>query len=387
MRVLEACVRYPPAPGGAEAHAKAVVDGLRARGHDVTVVTTDLWKEVPFERRTFEPEPGVVRSTAYTMGGEAHWVWAPGQYADLARLAREHDVVHAHSYGYGHTVAALVAARAAGRPFVFTPHYHPPWSMEGGARRGQLRKVFDSGPGRWTLRNADAVLAVSSGEATVLREVGARAVEVVPNGVDLSRFTKHADPAPFRDKHDIDGPYILYAGRLAKNKGLDVLVRAFGRLSRDHAYVQLVLAGEDQDQGALAMDLARRLGVDDRVVVTGLLDDATYRGALAGAAAFALASEWEAFGLVLVEAMASGRPVVAAAVGGTPDIVEEGVTGFLVPHGDEGALAERLDRLLREPELGDKMGEAGRVRARRFTWDHALDALEGVFRRVTAARR
>lgn len=384
MRVLEACVRYPPAPGGAEAHVARVVEGLRARGHDVTVLTTDLFKEVPFERRAFAPQTGVRRFPAHTFGGEAHYVWSPRQYAALVREVRRHDVVHAHSYGYGHTVAALAAARLAGVPFVFTPHYHPPWSMEGGAKRGRLRKVYDAGPGRRTLREADAVIAVSTGEADLLRAAGARNVEVVPNGVDLARFDREADVAAFRARFDVDGPYVLYAGRLAKNKGLDVLVNAFARLTETHAYTELVLAGEDQDQRAPLAALARDLGVEDRVTFTGHLDEGAYRAALTGCAAFALASEWEAFGLVLVEAMACGRPVVASSVGGVPDVVEDGVTGFLVPHGDDAALAAALDRLLDDRALAERMGDAGRERARRFTWDAALDGIEDVLRRVTS---
>lgn len=391
MRIVEACVRYPPAPGGAESHVAAITAGLRARGHEVTVLATDLRQEVPFERGTFPDEPGVRRFAASTMGGEAHYVWSPRQYAALARAARDAEVVHAHSYGYGHTVAALAAARMAGKPFVFTPHYHPPWSMEGGAKRGRLRKVYDRGPGRWTLQSADAVVAVSFGEADLLRPVvsarsGPPALSVIPNGVDLSRFEGRPDVAGFRARFDLDGPYVLYAGRLAKNKGLDVLLTAFGRVVREHPYVELVFAGADQDQQAALAARADRMQVDDRVTFAGHLSEADYRAALAGCACLALPSEWEAFGLVLVEAMASGRPVVAARVGGTPDVVEDGVTGFLVPHGDAGALADRLGRILGDPLLADRMGAAGRERARRFTWDACVDRLEALFERVRRSR-
>ena len=393
MRVVLACIRYPPAPGGAETHVAALAEGFVRRGHEVEVHTTDLHKEVPFERREMPAEVAgvrVVRHRGRTPGRTFHYVVAPTMVRALREAARRADVVHAHSYGYFPTMAAARAARAAGRPFVFTPHFHPPWSMEGGAARKLLRKVYDPTFGRYVLSRADRVVGVSSGEIDVMARflpVDRAKVRVIPNGFHPARFEPRPSGAAFRRRLGVDPatPLVVFAGRLASNKGLHHLVPAFAALAERHPAARLVLAGEDQDQRARLEALAARLGVADRMHVTGHLDEADYRGALAAGDVFALPSEWEAFGIVLVEAMACGVPCVATRVGGAPDVVVEGETGLLVEHGDEAALAEALHRLLSDRALAARMGEAGRARAfREYAWDAVVERTLALYREMGA---
>ncbi|HWG90840.1 MAG TPA: glycosyltransferase family 4 protein [Candidatus Thermoplasmatota archaeon] len=384
MRILQASVRYPPAPGGAETHVREVSEGLAKRGHEVTVVTTDLYREVPFEpKRAGWMDKGVpvIRRGAYTLGAEMHYVLSPGQWRDLVRLAKRHDVVHAHSYGYGHTVAAAFAAQVAKKPFVFTPHYHPPWSMEGGQKRGQLRAVFDKTLGPYTMRAANAVVAVSSGELDLIQQFvpfDPRKAHVIPNGIHLERYRPVPEGKAFRDAYGLKGRFILYAGRLASNKGLHHLVEAFAQLPRD---LTLVLAGSDQDQGPRLKALAERLGVSDRVLFTGHLPDHLYGSAFAACDVFCLPSEYEAFGIVLLEAMACGKPCVATRVGGSPDVVRDGQEGLLVPYGDVPALAKALERVLSDPKLAAELGQRGMARVTGdYTWGSVVERLEGLYR-------
>ena len=382
MRIVLACIRYPPAPGGAETHVAALAEGLVRRGHEVEVHTTDLHKEVPFERRDMPAEVNgvrVVRHRGRTPGKTFHYVLAPTMLGALRDAARRADVVHAHSYGYFPTMAAARAARAARRPFVFTPHFHPPWSMEGGAARKVLRKVYDPTFGRYVLSRADRVIGVSSGEMEVMAQflpVDPAKVRVIPNGFHPARFDPPPSGAPFRDSLGVgpETPLVVFAGRLASNKGLHHLVPAFASLRAKHPEAVLVLAGEDQDQRAKLEEKARALGVADRVRFTGHMDEARYRSALAAGDVFVLPSEWEAFGIVLVEAMACGVPCVATRVGGAPDVVQDGVTGRVVPYGDEAALARAIDGLLSDRALAQRMGRAGRDRAfKEYSWDAVVD--------------
>ena len=380
MRVVLAAIRYPPAPGGAEAHVAALAEGLAARGHDVVVHASDLFSEYPFRRDAALPDKvsgvRVVRHPARRWLGS--WTAMPSMPRALLADARGADVVHAHSYGYYQTVAAAWAARRARVPFVFTPHFHPPWSMEGGALRRRLRSVFDASLGRFVLRRADRVVMVSSGELREMRAhlpVEAREVRVIPNGFHAARFRPPPDGDAFRRRHAIEGPLVLYAGRLASNKGLPHLVRAMTRFPGT-----VVLAGEDQGLGSELQRLAGQLGVGERLRLVGHLDDALYRSALAAADVLVLPSEWEAFGIVLAEAMACGTPVVATRVGGAPDVVAEGETGLLVPYGDAAALGDAVARLLADEALRARMGEAGRERAfRHYAWDAVVERTLAVY--------
>ena len=386
MKVVLAAVRYPPAPGGAESHVAALAEGMLARGHDVVVHASDLHTEYPFARRPGMPDKvngvPVVRHRAVRVAGA--WTAMPSMWRALREA--DCDVMHAHSYGYFQTLAAARAAAARRTPFVFTPHFHPPWSMEGGRGRRALRAVYDRTLGRYPLARADRVVGVSSGEVDAMREflpLDVRKVVVIPNGFHAERFRPTPDGAAFRARAGIPpgAPVVLFAGRLASNKGLHHLVPAFARLAPRFPDARLVLAGEDQEWRARLEASARSLGVADRLLFTGHLPDHEYRQALAAATVLALPSEWEAFGIVLAEAMACGVPCVATRVGGAPDVVEDGVTGRLVPYGDEATLADALGGLLADPALRARMGAAARERAfARFSWDAVVERTLALYR-------
>ena len=381
MRVVLTSVRYPPAPGGAETHVAALAEGLAKRGHDVVVHTSDLHTEYPFVRRDLPAELNGVRVVRHRARRLANaWTVMPS----LPRALRQEkpDVFHAHSYGYYHTVVTARGA-ARGARFVFTPHFHPPWSMEGGAGRRALRAVFDPTLGQSVVSRAARVIGVSTGEIAVMQRhlrLDAARVRIIPNGFHGDRFRPTPDGAPFRRRFGFadDEKLVLFAGRLASNKGLQHLARAWERVQPQHPRARLVLAGEDQGWRA-------RLEASTKapLAFTGHLDDATYRSALAAAHVLVLPSEWEAFGIVLAEAAACGTPAIATRVGGAPDVVQDGVTGRLVEYGDAEGLARATDELLRDDALRARLGAAGQARAfAEYSWDAVVDRTIALYREL-----
>lgn len=377
---------------------REISERLAARGHEVVVHTNALQKEVPFTPRADWPDSDrtgpvrVHRHPAWTPGKEIHYTFSMPLFRAVVRAARDADVVHAHSYGYWQTVAAAVARRRYGTPFVFTPHFHPPWSMEGGSKRRRLRAVYDGTVSRFVNASASRIVGVSTGElAEMEKTVGfdrARTL-VIPNGISLARFTPVPDGAAFRKAFGLgDDPVVLFAGRLAVNKGLHHLVAAFPAILARHPRARLVLAGEDQDQRARLGAQAASLGLASRVTFTGHLSEALYLSALAAGDVFVLPSEWEAWGIVLAEAMACERPCVATRVGGAPDVVADAETGYLVAYGDPAALAARVSELFDDAGARARFGAAGRRRvAERFTWDSVVDRLEDLYNSLVDERR
>lgn len=381
MKVVLASVRYPPGPGGAETHVAALAEGLAKRGHDVVVHTSDLYTEYPFVRRELPSEINGVRVVRHRARRLANaWTVMP----TMPRALREErpDIFHAHSYGYFQTVAAArAAARAAGK-FVFTPHFHPPWSMEGGVGRRGLRALFDPTLGQYVVSRADRLIGVSSGEISVMQRhlrLDASRVRIVPNGFHRSRFEPTPDGEPFRRSFQLaDAPLVLFAGRLASNKGLVPLVSAWELVVEEHPRARLVLAGEDQGWKERLLSMTKL-----PLTFTGHLDEPTYRSALAAADVLVLPSEWEAFGIVLAEAAACGTPAVATRVGGAPDVVQDGVTGRLVEYGDVTGLARALSDLLADPALRRRMGEAAKARAfAEYSWDAVVERTEALYREL-----
>jgi glycosyltransferase involved in cell wall biosynthesis len=196
----------------------------------------------------------------------------------------------------------------------------------------------------------DAVAACSREAAGYAARVGgARRVELVPNGYDAAEFRPGAAyPHP--------RPYVLGIGRLEWQKGFDLLIEALTRV----AGVDVLLAGDGAARPELEA-LGRARGVDARVRFVGVTDRPTTLALLRGAVAVVCPSRFEGLPLVCLEGLAAGRPVVAAAVNGIPELIRDGETGFLVPPEDPGALATALARVLAAPAEAAALAARGRV--------------------------
>ena len=223
---------------------------------------------------------------------------------------------------------------------------------------------------RLCLRRADVVTAPSRDTAAKLREmqrVPGEKIRVVPWGLD-PLFLEFADrSAEFSLPEGVPhSRYVLAVGRWSsaeRYKGFDTLIRVLPGLLRDTPDLHLVLVGDGDDRPSLEM-LAKEMHVVQRVHFISGLSREQIVACYAGADVFALPSGGEGFGLVFLEAMALGKPVVGGNHGGIPDIIEDGSTGFLVTHGDEGRLSEKLNLLLRDSALREQMGRRGQDRVR-----------------------
>jgi len=257
----------------------------------------------------------------------------------VRRAARSADLVHAH------WLLTAAVARFAGKPFVVTLH------GSGSAGRFSDVELARSRPAlvRALLRRAGGVICVSETVAAAVRAAGVDAV-VIPNGVRI----------PAEVAAPVEPSQVLYVGRLSPEKNVDTLVEAVGDLG-------LVVAGD----GPLRRLVPEALGAVPHAEVERLLEQATVVVA---------PCEREGFGLAAAEAMAFGRPVVAAAGGALLELVADGETGLLVPPRDAPALRAAVLRLLSDPELRERLGREARERAReRFGWDAVIGRTLAVY--------
>lgn len=263
----------------------------------------------------------------------------------LRRAARGADLVHAH------WLLTAAVARFGGKPFVVTLH--------GSGSAGSFSDVelARRRPGlvRFLLRPAAAVICVSEAVAAGVRAAGVEVV-VIPNGVRVpEQVGVPAQP-----------PEVLYVGRLSPEKNVDTLLEAVGDLN-------LVVAGD----GPLRERVPNALGAVPHAEVERLLERASVVVA---------PCEREGFGLAAAEAMAFGRPVVAAAGGALLELVTDDETGLLVPPRDASALRAAVERLLADPALRQRLGNEAHTRAReRFGWDGVIERTLEVYRRAAEA--
>ena len=312
------------------------VEGLRAAGADVRVVS-------PADVRHYGIAygDGIVNNLR-----KAPWklLLLPLFLLGLARAARRAakgaDVVHAH------WLPSALPALATGRPVVLQL-----WGSDVAlaARARPLARVL--------VRRARLVVCASSALAEDARRLGAREVRVIPSGV----------PVPATVGPPEEPPHVLYVGRLSEEKGVHELAAAADGLP-------LVVVGE----GPLR-DLVPQ--------AVGFVSPAEVGAYYERAAVVVVPSRREGYGMAAREAMAYGRPVVATAVGGLTDAIDDAVTGILVPPGDPAALREALVRLLGDPELRARLGAKAARRAReRFSSEGAAQAILAAYREVAGGR-
>jgi glycosyltransferase involved in cell wall biosynthesis len=393
VKIAQLSTRFPPGPGGVERHVREISVRLAARQHQVTCYTSDLYQEFPWQRL----DPGVARSESldgfrverlpvWSLPGELHYPFFRGLNRRLERDRPE--LLHAHTYGTNHAAAARRHSRKHRAPFVLTAHYHPPWSIQGGWLRHRIRGFYDHRLAAPILAAAARVIVQSHEEERLLRVHGfpLPKVALIPPG-----YTPLPRPLdgerPFADSLDLPGPFLLFVGRLASNKGLVPLVEAFRELVHHDPTATLVLIGVDDGMGRAIEQRADALGIGPRVRRVGFVaDERRLASAFREARLFVLPSEYEAFGLVLLEALAQGTPVVASRVGGIPEFVEDGKAGCLVTPQSVPEIAEALLRLWDDEPTRRRLGAYGRDQVvPRFDWDRVTDRLEAVYREVAGS--
>jgi len=291
----------------------------------------------------------------------------------LAAEVEKRHICHIHvHFALNAATLALVVERLTGVPFSFTAHANDIF-----ADRVILREKIEA---------ARFIVAISEYNKRFLVEYAgnpqiAEKIHVIHSGIPIADFSPEAQPT----HASTAPPLILSVGRLVEKKGFPFLIRACKHL-RDRGYhTRCVIVGSGPQEERLR-HMIHDLGMEDWIELPGWLDQAQVRAYLKEAFIFALpcvvAANGDRDGIpaVLMEAMAMAKPCVSTAISGIPELIEDGHSGLLVPEKDEIALADALSRLLDDPQLASRLGQAGREKVRRaFNLDHVTDQLLYLF--------
>lgn len=362
LRVALVTSSYHPHVGGVEAHVRHVARHLQERGHEVEVWAVDRGaglSETTVEgcRVRYLPTPLPARDIA---SASRFALAAPGaisRWLGAARAFRP-DLLHVHCFGpngpYADAVGALTRT-----PLVVSSH---------GETFADEHSVFDrSALLRAALRRSSQRHPVTGCSALVVDDLvsrfGAPDARVVPNGVELGLATDGNVP-------HIDPPMVLGVGRLVPQKGFDALIRAAAQAASRPA---VHLVGDGAERASLQR-LATELGIADRVTFHGRLGEGEVRRWMAAADVIAVPSRSEAFGIVILEAWASGTPVLATRRSGLAPALTDGVDSLLVDPDDIPGLAASLDRVLGDESLATRMVDAGSEQVRTYSWSSVVDA-------------
>ena len=370
-----------PAVGGIERTVFDLSRRLVERGHAVTVWASD---------RVSPTKPKSILASVDSASGVSIRRWpsilfprlpqtigffVPGMMLSTRKMLREYDVVHSHGLSAFSSYGVMFKAGRSLVPWIVSPYASVDGSM--------FRLLYNRTIGSAILSRVKYVVCMTSREAAYFVSMGVPSSKVViaPSGVDISRFEYsglYTDP---NLSHRFDERrFVLYLGRLSRNKGIDVLLEASSVVFQHDGTVCLVIAGEDAGEFSRLRQRCTTLGLADRVFFLGGVTDQQATWLLRHAVVVVLPSRYgEAEGLVLVEAMAAGSPVIATRVGGIPDVVQDGVNGILVEPGSTGQLVDAMLKVLRDPSLRDRMRMSNPARAKAFSWTEIVGRMEEVY--------
>jgi len=371
LRICLISAAYRPYPSGVSEHVHHLAEALRNRGHDLRILTTSYPR---FGEGASSPL--IIRlGRAVLIPGNGSHTTLPfgfGLPFQVPQFLRRHhfDLIHCHGafpldLGYWALAETRVPAVVTFHTLSRLPSELILWTFRG--LFGGLN------------RRISARIAVSQAGGEYARRFFPGDYRIIPNGVDLDRFRQDAGvPAVMRG----DGPTVLYVGRFTRRKGLPVLLKAMPSVIAAVPSVRLVAVGD----GVLEAEcrrLVHDLGIGDHVSFPGRATDEELPGYYAGCTVFCSpATGGEAMGIVLLEAMATGRPVVASDIAGYNEVVTNGVDGLLVPAGDSLSLSSALNQVLLSAELGATLSARARTRAGEFAWPDVARRVEQVYREI-----
>jgi phosphatidylinositol alpha-mannosyltransferase len=364
VRIVLACPYAWDAPGGVQVHVRGLADALASRGHETLILAPSSSEPTDADVRT------VGRPIGVPYGGKVAPICASRRsWHRVRELLRvfEPTVVHVHEPFSPST--AMFATLASPAPVVATFHAFHERSRLLGLATPVLRRVAS---------RLDATIAVSEAAAAFVAPIVGSPSAIVANGVDVERFERVTDVA----REMPPPPVMFWASRLDRQKGFRVAIAAFEILARRFVDLSFAVAGDGHDRDAVGSLPA---DVRARVRMLGRVPNRDLHRFSAGASVFvAPATGHESFGMILVEAMAAGVPVVASDIDGYREVVREGVDGLLVPPGDASAVADAVGNVLADPALAERLAAGGHQRARAYSWTALAPRIEEVYRSAGA---
>ena len=388
MKIIQVVHRYYPAVGGAENQVKSISEELVRRGHRVSVMTTSSLSvlDIPSLFHPFRRKKVNVQKSEEIEGVDVH------RYNALFRfygflvttpmrklLTAKADIIHAYGFYITTSLAAMMVAKQRSIPFLLTAN-DATVSLYGSAAKRACSNIYNHTIGKLLILNSARVIAVSRTNAEDLVKLGVieQKITIVPNGIKMERFL---DGTPMsREKN---GPIVLYVGRISEDKGIQCLIRAAPSVLKDFPHTRFLIVGEDYGYLDKFRALINNLGMEKSVIFTGRLTDRELVSVYRSADVFVLPSELEAFGIVVIEAMASGVPVVVSNCGGMKDVVKDGTNGFLFDVGDARQLTEKIKLLLSNEELRTRLVENGKKTVReKYTLEKVVDTLEKLYEKT-----
>ena len=370
MKIIQVSPYFYPHLGGIESHVYTISKELVDRGHDVGVFTS----KIPEDAKDTEDLDGIQVTRIKPIFNLFTTPVMPKLKTKL--ISQKADVVHAHVPPPFSEYYAASACKYSKSPFALT--YHCDLEIPNVLSRPLVafyRRTF----GAYAIRNSNRLIVHTESYAATSRSVWKYEPTIIPSAIDIERFNPIRKATKIRKKHKLEkSKVVLYLGRLKYHKGLEYLIESSKFTDPDIKYL---IVGEGDFETQL-QDLVNELGVKDRIVFTGRVPNAEIPKYYSACDVFILPSveRLEAFGLVVIEAMATGKPVIISNIPGVRENITDGEEGLLIEPTNPEDIGEKINRLMASKKLRTNMGAKGRKKVEEnYTLKRVVDQLEKVY--------
>jgi glycosyltransferase involved in cell wall biosynthesis len=388
MKILMLTHRFKPAIGGVETHVFEIAKNLKNMGHDVTIFTSNL-ESIGSGKKLSEKYHHhfiegieIYRFNAYQLvpSIDAGCI-IPSMLTRAIFDAKKFDIVHAHSYAYFSSLCGALVKILTKTPVVFTPHFAAETVVS-----KKIKKIYDIILGKFTFKHCDKLILLTKIEKEEIQKIikiENDKIDIIPNGVDLDKFKIKYDSDKFRATYKIEksDKIILSVCRIAENKGLQYLMDAAPKIIKKVPNVKFVMIGKDWGMKDKLIEIAKKNNFLNKIIFPGKLTSEEMIKFYEDSDVFALPSiGGEAFGIVILEAMAAGKPVVASNIGGIPCVLRDSRNGFLTLPKDSHALAQQITKLLTNKTLYNEISKNNLEEIRKYSWKNITQKIQTVYR-------
>ncbi len=376
MKILQVSSLFPPHIGGIEHHVWSLSKRLAEEGQDVTVYTSNVPKS-----KKYEVVSGIKIHRFYSLFSPLNNQITPGLFYKLIK-ENEFDLIHVHSHLHLSTNITVFSNIFSKKPIVLTSHgtvTYLDWKKF-------INSFYNRTFAKWVLKSADKIIALTSKQADILENLGANRdnITIIPNWIDFNTINSNTNIERFIELHQLQNKkIILFVGGLISRKGINYLIDAMKYIESDS--ILLIAGGEIQGHlnvKNLLEKQAKNLGLKN-VIFLGRLSKENLECAYTIADVFVLPSLSEGLSLTLLEAMAYGKCVIATDIPGNSDVIQNGKNGILFSTGNSLELAEKIDCLMSNEELRNKMGTAARIEIdKNYNLDNAYNKILEIYTNI-----
>ncbi len=386
MKILQVVDFFKPSweAGGIVRVSYEISKKLSENGHEVTIYTTDGLKS---RLKVKKNQPiDIEGMEVYYFSNVSNFLAKKNLYFPylLPTIAkkdlRNFDIVHIHTFRSFLAVPSWYYTKKYEVPYVLQTH----GSVLPTLQKQRLKEIFDIFLGYRLLKDSSKVIALTKTEAGQYKKMGVdeNKIEIVPNGIDVSKYENLPEKGEFRRKYSIrdNEKIVLYLGRIHKIKGVDLLIKAFSDLIKELDDVRLVIVGPDDGFLSTLKGQIDRLKIGNKILFTGPLYEKDKLKAYIDANVLVYPSNFEIFGLVPFEAIMCGTPVIVTDGCGCGDIVREANCGYLIKYGDINTLKEKIKLLIENSGEGEEMVAQGQKYIKEnLIWDKVRRKVEAVY--------